>query len=151
MNKADILDTVSAILVATIGDRKFCFDIQDIYTTVNFDQARIKYSSANSCAIEIGEDVIPLVALGDLFDLVENRSESDSRIIIIEIKNKKVGFFVDSIVEIINFDGRNRSKLELIADTDYCTYSFGTLIYEDEYIYPNLPKIIESIFTQYQN
>ena len=151
MNKADILDTVTAILVATIGDRKFCFDIQDIHTTVNFDQARIKYSSASSCAIEIGEEVIPLVALGDLFDLVENRSESDSRIIIIEIKNKKVGFFVDSIVEIINFDGRNRSKLELIADTNYYIYSYGTLIYEDEYIYPNLPKIIESTFTQYQN
>jgi chemotaxis signal transduction protein len=151
MNKADILDKVNAILVATIGDRKFCFDIQDIYTTVNFDQARIKYSSANSFAIEIGEESIPLVALGNLFDLVENRSENDSRIIIIEIKNKKVGFFVDSIVEIINFDGRNRSKLELIEDTDFYSYSYGILIYEDEYIYPNLLKIIESIFTQYQN
>jgi len=150
MNKADILDKINAMLIATIGGRKFCFDIQDIYTTVISDQATIKYFPDNSCVIEIEEKIIPLVDLGSLFNLIENKFGDRSRIILIDVNNKKVGFFVDSIVEIINFDGRNKSKLELITDNDIYSNSYGILIYDDEYIYPNLPKIIEIIFTQYQ-
>lgn len=151
MNKADILDKVKAILVANIGGRKFCFDIQDIYTTIVSDQVAIKYFPNNSCTIEFNGATIPLVELGSLFNLIEDKCGIDSRIIIIEINNKKLGFFVDNIVEIINIDGRNKFKLELIEDNDFYSFSHGILIYEDEYIFPNFFKIIEIIFTHYQN
>jgi chemotaxis signal transduction protein len=148
MNKTNLLDNIAAILVVTISNRKFCFDIHNILTTVISEQAIIKSNPDNSYFIEIGKNFIPLIDFGSLFNLINNKDDNDSRIIILEINNNKIGFYVDRIEEIINFDGRKKDLLKFNNETDTSSYSAGILIYEDEYIYPNLPKIFEDIFTQ---
>ena len=148
MNNTNPLDNITAILVVTISNRKFCFDIHDIHTTVISEQAIARSNLDNSYYIEIGEISIPLIDFGRLFNLTYNKEGKDSRIIILEINKTKIGFYVDRIEEIINFDGRKKDKLGFDFEKDSSSYSIGNLVYEDEYIYPNLPKIFEDVFTQ---
>jgi chemotaxis signal transduction protein len=148
MNKTNFFDNIAAVLVVTISNRKFCFDIHDILTTVISEQAIIKSNPDNSYFIEIEKNIIPLINFGSLFNLINNKDGNDSRIIIIETNNNKIGFYVDSIEEIINFDGRKKDMLKFNIETDSSSYAAGILIYEDEYIFPNLPKIFEDISAQ---
>jgi chemotaxis signal transduction protein len=148
MNKNSIIDNIAAILVVTINSRKFCFDIQNVSTTLNSEQAVIKSFPDNTSFIEIEKDSIPLIDFGSYFHLFNYGNGIDSRIIVIEINNAKFAFFVDKIDEIIRFDERKKSKLKFIFKKEISSYSAGILAYEAEYIYPDLPKLIEDIYKQ---
>jgi chemotaxis signal transduction protein len=148
MDKNSIIENVAAILVVTINSRKICFDIQNIFTTLNSKQAIIKSYSDNSSFIEIEKHTIPLVNFSGYFNLINKENGIDSRIIVIELNNMKFAFYVDKINEIIRFDERKKSKIKFILEKEVSSYSAGVLVFADEYIYPDLPKLIRDIHNQ---
>lgn len=97
---------LNQIVVFKLNKEDFCVDINQVIEIIRL-QSIIKVPNAPSFVEGITNlrgTVIPIIDLKKRFDLVGSHSDDNTRIIVVNINNKPVGFVVDSVTEVLHIN-----------------------------------------------
>lgn len=150
-NPATIVDNLTGLVIFEINNNEYCLDINDVSAIINPNELEdgLNLNPIETKKIKIDEILIPIIDLykfGGLGQISLNLNK-DTRILIIELIDKKIGFFVDKIKEIITIDIEFKTNALRILPEKENSYLIGKLKYEGRQLsFPDLNRIIaESI------
>lgn len=89
-----------------IGDDEFGFDIfkvKEINKMLNITQIPNSHSSVKG-VVNLRGSVIPIVSLREKLNFTDKNDTSNTRIIVVEYKNKNIGFIVDEVNEVLRIE-----------------------------------------------
>jgi chemotaxis signal transduction protein len=125
------MDELTGLVIFEIAGKEFCADIKDISAIIN--PAELKLSSdigsADEHQVLINNLNIPIVDIHKLYGFEQKDGNGEKRILLLEIKNKMFGFFVEKVKEIFTSSKEFAQKLKFIPyeGKEYLT---GVLTYE---------------------
>lgn len=90
-----------------VGDEEFGLDILSVQEIIRHQHlTRVPNSSEFvDGVINLRGKVIPVIALRKRFGIVQQPSEAQSRIVVLEVNNMVLGFIVDSVPEVLRIPG----------------------------------------------
>ncbi len=129
----------TGLLVCQIGEKEFCFDMQDLVKIV--DPPENEKLNGNNTVLEYGGVLFQIIHIDRIYN-VHTTNNKSSKMILLETKGKTVCFLVDKVVEMIAPSERTLDALVFITSPD--PNLRGTLVYEGrEILVPRLLNIIE--------
>ena len=147
VSHTSIVDNLTGLVIFEINNNEYCIDINDVSAIINPNELEegINLNPVETKKIQVDELLIPIVDLykfGGMGQVGLNLNK-DTRILIIEIIDKKIGFFVDRIKEIITIDVEFRTNALKFLPEKENSYLIGKLKYEGRQLrFPDLNKII---------
>lgn len=99
------VDTEVQMVVFKLEDEEFAVNIQQVREVLKMSRVTPLPRSAHFIegVINLRGEVIPVVDLRKRFDLKDREKTENTRIIIVEIQESKVGLIVDSVTEVLRF------------------------------------------------
>lgn len=97
---------LNQIVIFKLNDEEFCVDIMDVLEIIRM-QTITKVPDVPSFVegiINLRGTVIPIIDLKKRLKLKLTNYDDDTRIIIIKINEKSVGFIVDSVTEVLHVE-----------------------------------------------
>ncbi len=147
VHHAAIVDNLTGLVIFEINNNEYCIDINDVSAIINPNELEegINLNPVETKKIQVDELLVPIIDLykyGGMGNVGLNLNK-DTRILIIEIGDKKIGFFVDKIKEIITIDVEFKTNaLKFLPEKDN-SYLIGKLKYEGRQLnFPDLNRII---------
>ena len=147
VSHTSIVDNLTGLVIFEINNNEYCIDINDVSAIINPNELEegINLNPVETKKIQVDELLIPIVDLykfGGMGQVGLNLNK-DTRILIIEIIDKKIGFFVDRIKEIITIDVEFRTNALKFLPEKENSYLIGKLKYEGRQLsFPDLNRII---------
>ncbi|MEO8399190.1 MAG: chemotaxis protein CheW [Ignavibacteriaceae bacterium] len=139
-----LVETLTGLVIFEIKQTEFCIDIKDVSAIINpneLEESSI-INPESTKEIKVDKLIIPILDLQKFNGLGALALNKDTRILILEFINKKVGFFVDRVKEIITIDIEFRTNsLKFLPEKDD-TYLMGMLKYEDRQL--SFPNFLDS-------
>ncbi len=138
------IDSVTGVLVFNIGVLDFCLDIKTVISTVVPKKSNkiTNRGDSDTEEIEYNNEIIPLLDIHTIYGLKTPRDDNDTRILLLDFKNKKIAFRVDNIKEIISINKKTRDSLKYVSLNNK-PYLNGKITYDGQIIlWPDLDKII---------
>lgn len=140
INKMNI-ERLTGLVIFELAGKEFCADIRDISAIINPTELYQQNLSEVENKIEINNMTIPLVDLYQIYGLRKNDTDGEKRILVVEIKNKLVGFFVEKVKEILTSSKEFLDNLKFIP-YEGKEYLNGALTYEGRKLFlPDLEKL----------
>ncbi len=147
VNTAAKVESLTGLVIFEINNDEYCLDINDISAIINPNELEesISLKPFESNKIKIDEFLIPIVD-HKVFGGIENANlkiDKDTRILILELTDKKVGFYVDKIKEIITIDVEFKTNaLKFLPETSN-SFLIGKLKYEGRQLsFPDVNRLI---------
>jgi chemotaxis signal transduction protein len=145
VNPSTIIETLTGLVIFEIDISEFCVDIKDVAAILNpneLDKFEEIYDQKSSKLMLENMD-IPIVDLHNYFELPKHEIMRDTRLLLLEFNNKKFGFFVERIKEIITVDKEFKNDILKFYPDDKGEYLIGTLKYEGKSLaMPDYLKIL---------
>ncbi len=147
MNHAAIVDNLTGLVIFEINNYEYCLDINDVSAIINPNELEenIISNPIETKNIKIDELLVPIINLykfGEIGQVSLNLNK-DTRILIIELLDKKIGFFVDKIKEIITIDVEFKTNALRFSPEKDNSYLIGKLKYEGRQLnFPDLNRIV---------
>lgn len=139
---------VTAVLIAQIQDRQFCFDINDVQTIINPNSKNAIYRIGKTKKIYYDSTEIPIVDFASMFNLVYTEG-NNTRIIVLNREKQSLAFFVDKINELISFNYRNQERLRLVSEVIDNPYLIGKVyVAKRSFLFPNLNQLFSDYSTE---
>ncbi|WP_434577249.1 chemotaxis protein CheW [Thermoanaerobacterium thermosaccharolyticum] len=127
---------LNQIVIFKLNDEEFCVDIMDVLEIIRM-QTITKVPDVPSFVegiINLRGTVIPIIDLKKRLKLKLTNYDDDTRIIIIKINEKSVGFIVDSVTEVLHVEnGSIKEAPDIIAGIGK-EYIESVVSYEDRLI-----------------
>lgn len=125
MHTETFIENIEGLLMFDIGEMTFCTDISLITVILKPEDAVIQElngTELNEAQIQFNGTDYKLINLHQVLNLGLRRNIYNSRIILLDIKNKKLAFFADRINEILILDNLFIGEIagfKSCTDTDY--------------------------------
>jgi len=132
----------SGLFIFKIQKQEFCLDLKEIINVLKFTECKIQLNGVDS-DLEYAGDKYKVISFDKIYKLNYKKS-SKARILLIKIKKKLVGFFVDEIIEIMAID-ENSSRISRLNHNKNPYVQLIIKYGQREMIVPNLERIISSI------
>ncbi len=140
-----IVETITGLVIFEIAIQEFCIDIKEVSAIINpneLDPSSINESTKGS-QINIDNLNIPLIDFHQFFGFKKREKTKFTRILVIEPENKRAGFFVERIKEIITIDKEFKNESLKFTPTKDKMFLKGIFDYEGRKLFlPDLHKII---------
>lgn len=110
------MDNIKGLLVFYLGDLEFCADIKDIATTIKVDKLGSGYpvSKMENLKLMINKSEVQIINLHQIFGITLTKFDENTRIFLYEKNDRRFGFFVDSVSELLTIDRKVTKHLEFI-------------------------------------
>ncbi len=132
-------------VIFRLGDEKYAVDILNVGGISEFREVT-KVPNAPvfiDGIINLRGDIIPIVNLKKRFNIAEKKADSDTRIIINNIKGKDIGFVVDEASQVIKIDDADIEEApDIIKGADRQYISGVGKVNDQIVILLNLEKIL---------
>ena len=139
---------VTAVLIAQIQDKQFCFDINDVKTIINPNRINSLYRYGKTKKILYDSAEIQIVDLASIFHL-EYKDGNNTRIIVLNRDNQSLAFFVEEINELISFNYGNQERLRLISEVIDNPYLIGKVyVANRSFLFPNVNQLFSDYSTR---
>lgn len=94
-----MLENILEVVAFTIGNNEFCIDIKHINAIILYDQVVFSDINSNCKDIHYNGKTIRLFDFNSLVDMSSDQINMETRIVVLEIDKKYLGFPVKKIVE----------------------------------------------------
>ncbi|MGF7429195.1 chemotaxis protein CheW [Thermoanaerobacterium thermosaccharolyticum] len=136
---------LNQIVIFKLNDEEFCVDIMDVLEIIRM-QTITKVPDVPSFVegiINLRGTVIPIIDLKKRLKLKLTNYDDDTRIIIIKINDKSVGFIVDSVTEVLHVENDSIKEAPDVIAGIGKEYIESVVSYDDRLIINlNLEKIL---------
>jgi purine-binding chemotaxis protein CheW len=138
------MEKFSGLIVYQVSDKEFCAELNDISAIIKVSEILPRASLGESLQpfIIFDNEKIPIVDLHRFFGYKFEEPSEDTRILLVEIGERKIGVFVEKVIEIISIDRVIGPSLEF-SPNDQTKFLLGTFKYEERIIFlPDFKEII---------
>ncbi|ORX23923.1 chemotaxis protein CheW [Thermoanaerobacterium sp. PSU-2] len=136
---------LNQIVIFKLNDEEFCVDIMDVLEIIRM-QSITKVPDVPSFVegiINLRGIVIPIIDLKKRLNMKLTEYDDDTRIIIIKINEKSVGFIVDSVTEVLHVEPESIKEAPDIIAGIGKEYIESVVSYDERLIINlNLEKIL---------
>lgn len=132
-------------VIFRLGDEKYAVDILNVGGISEYrEMTKVPNAPAFiDGIINLRGDIIPIVNLKKRFNIAEKQADSDTRIIINNIKGKDIGFIVDEASQVIKIDDADIEEApEIIKGADRQYISGVGKVNDQIVILLNLEKVL---------
>jgi len=142
----EISESLTGLVIFEISRREFCADIKDVSAIINpKDLPKKEEGSHDDLSINVNDLNITLIDLHKIFDIKHLPGTKDERIVLVEIEEKIIGFYVEKVKEIFTMSKGFRSKIIFSPGNDN-QYLLGKLTYGTRQLYiPDFSKIVMEV------
>jgi hypothetical protein len=132
----------SGLFIFKIQGQEFCLDLKEIINVLKLAECEIHLNGSDS-EVEYAEDKYKIISFDKIYKLHYKESFA-ARVILIKIKKKLIGFFVDEIIEIMAID-QNSSKILRLDSKNDPYVKFFIKYAEREMIVPDFEQILKNV------
>ena len=130
---------LTSFLIFHINDRELCLDMNDLVKIMDLPESSLKNNKDS--VMEFGGLAFNILNLSKIFKLKKNKINCNSKMILLEVKERAICFIADKIVEILASNDRASETRTFIKSTD--PYLKGIMQYEGrDILVPDFGKII---------
>lgn len=144
----DILETLKGLVIFKINNEEYCFDIRNISAILKpyeIDKNSALKPEKQPC-ISFADEKFIMVDMHEIFGVRYSGINSDTRVILIEIFDKKIAFWVDKVKEIVTLDRIFIEKSLRYKPYNNNSFISGILEIQDRKIkMPNFNKIANEL------
>jgi purine-binding chemotaxis protein CheW len=138
------MEELTGLVIFELAGKEFCADIKDISAIINPVElyAMSDLNNSEAAHVNLNNIKIPLVDLHTLYGMESKKTNGEKRILLIEVKNRMIGFFVEKVKEILT------SSREFTQTLKYIPYEGkeflrGVLTYEGRQLFlPDFSRLI---------
>lgn len=140
-----------AYAVFSVGREKFCFNLEDILETIyDYKATALPHLPDNFVgAVKVKGESIPLLDLDHLLN-EENTAPSQRPCVIVRLGAAKMGFIVDSDIEIVTSTQCILYPLPDCYSQDEMRFIAGIMRHEDDFIGILMPKEMMKILAHWE-
>ena len=120
MENSIFADSEKGYVIFLIDGEEYGIDLKTLYSIIkpleDFTPRYLINMGKNS--LQIDDEEFPFISLYDLFNKKSPAHSIDTRIIIVDVEDYKVAFYVEKIKEFISTDAKGLLPLKFIKATD---------------------------------
>ncbi|MCL5028177.1 MAG: chemotaxis protein CheW [Bacteroidetes bacterium] len=141
---------ISGLLIFKLSNQEYCADMKNISAIINLNEFALLSKNKFMNEIKFADFTYTIIDIHKMFNYHVTKLKNGARIILFEIYNKKFGFLVDRVTEIITMDRMFMDKsIDIIMDIDK-EYVKSVLIYQNRKIllfdFEKISKNLNNLF-----
>ena len=144
MENSIFADLEKGYLIFLIDGEEYGIDLKTLYSIIkpleDFTPRYLINMGKNS--LQIDDEEFPFISLYDLLNKKSPAHSKDTRIIIADVKDHKVAFYVEKIKEFISTDAKGLLPLKFIKATDESFIKCKIKFNERYILLPNFDRIL---------
>ena len=120
MENSIFADSEKGYVIFLIDGEEYGIDLKTLYSIIKpLEDFTPRYSiNIGKNSLQIDDEEFPFISLYDLFNKKSPAHSIDTRIIIVDVEDYKVAFYVEKIKEFISTDAKGLLPLKFIKATD---------------------------------
>ena len=144
MENSIFADSEKGYVIFLIDGEEYGIDLKTLYSIIKpLEDFTPRYSiNIGKNSLQIDDEEFPFISLYDLFNKKSPAHSKDTRIIIADVKDHKVAFYVEKIKEFISTDAKGLLPLKFIKATDESFIKCKIKFNERYILLPNFDRIL---------
>ena len=144
MENSIFADSEKGYVIFLIDGEEYGIDLKTLYSIIkpleDFTPRYLINMGKNS--LQIDDEEFPFISLYDLFNKKSPAHSIDTRIIIVDVEDYKVAFYVEKIKEFISTDAKGLLPLKFIKVTDESLIKCKIKFNERYILLPDFDRIL---------
>ena len=144
MENSIFADLEKGYLIFLIDGEEYGIDLKTLYSIIKpLEDFTPRYSiNIRKNSVQIDDEEFPFISLYDLFNKKSPAHSIDTRIIIVDVEDYKVAFYVEKIKEFISTDAKGLLPLKFIKVTDESLIKCKIKFNERYILLPDFDRIL---------
>ena len=144
MENSIFADSEKGYVIFLIDGEEYGIDLKTLYSIIKpLEDFTPRYSiNMGKNSLQIDDEEFPFISLYDLLNKKSPAHSKDTRIIIADVKDHKVAFYVEKINEFISTDAKGLLSLKFIEVTDESLIKCKIKFNERYILLPDFDRIL---------